>query len=199
VIISPFEEDLALYLKKIEFPSPKDNLYQVWLNLACWFWRRRFKKFFSVFLLFRYYISLERSNHLCLNKLKSPTPKDDLCQVCLKLAQWFWRRRFLNDPTTFLHFCNDLLFEEDLTFYLNKIEFPLPKDNLYQVWLNLAGWFWRRRFKKKFSVFLHFRYYSPWRRAIPFIWTNLKPLPPRWSVPSLVKIVLVVPEKKLKM
>jgi hypothetical protein len=36
----PYEKDLALYLYKLEFPSPKDNLYQVWLNLACWFWRR---------------------------------------------------------------------------------------------------------------------------------------------------------------
>jgi hypothetical protein len=27
VIISPFEEDLAPYLHKIKFPSPKDNLY----------------------------------------------------------------------------------------------------------------------------------------------------------------------------
>jgi hypothetical protein len=26
-------------LNKLEFSSPKDNLYQVWLNLACWFWR----------------------------------------------------------------------------------------------------------------------------------------------------------------
>jgi hypothetical protein len=29
---------------------------------------------------------------------------------------------------------------------LNKLEFPLPKDNLFQVWLILALWFWRRRF-----------------------------------------------------
>jgi hypothetical protein len=26
-----------------------------------------------------------------LNKLESPPPKDDLSQVWLKLAQWFWR------------------------------------------------------------------------------------------------------------
>ena len=26
-----------------------------------------------------------------LNKLESPSPKDALCQVGLKLAQWFWR------------------------------------------------------------------------------------------------------------
>jgi hypothetical protein len=36
------EEDLALYLNNLEFPLPKDNLYQVWFNLACWFWRRFF-------------------------------------------------------------------------------------------------------------------------------------------------------------
>jgi hypothetical protein len=59
--------------------------------------------------------------------------KDDLCQVWLKLAQWFWRKRFLNDPNPFLHFCDYLPFEEDLTLYLNKLEFISPNDNLYQV------------------------------------------------------------------
>jgi hypothetical protein len=73
-------------LNKLEFTSHKDNVYQVWLTLASWFWRRRFFKNFSVFLLFRYYLPLERDNPLHLNKLESPTPKDDLCQVWLKLA-----------------------------------------------------------------------------------------------------------------
>jgi hypothetical protein len=73
--------------------------------LARWFWRRRFLKIFSVLLLFRYYLPLEKGYPLRLNKLKSPTTKDDLRQVWLKLAQWFWRR-FLNDPTPFLHFCS---------------------------------------------------------------------------------------------
>jgi hypothetical protein len=61
-----------------------------------------FKKNFSIFLLFCYYLPLERDNSLHLNKLESPHPKDDLCQVWLKLAQWFRRRRFLNDPIPFL-------------------------------------------------------------------------------------------------
>jgi hypothetical protein len=98
------------------------------LNSACWFWRR---KFFN--LLFRYYLPLEKGYPLGLKKLESPLPKDDLCQVWLKLAQWFWRGRFLNDPTLFLHFCDYLPFEGDLALYLNKLEFPLPNDNLYQV------------------------------------------------------------------
>jgi hypothetical protein len=62
------------------------------LNLACWFWRRRFLKNVSAFLHFRYYLPLEKGNPLHLNKLETPPPKDDLCQVWLKLAQWFWRR-----------------------------------------------------------------------------------------------------------
>jgi hypothetical protein len=70
---------------------------------------------------------------LYLKKLETPLPKDALCQVWLKLAQWFWRRRFLNDPTSFFHFCDYLPFEEDLALYLNKLGFPSPKDDLYQV------------------------------------------------------------------
>jgi hypothetical protein len=93
--------------------------------LASWFWRSRFKKKkFSVFLLFCYNLSLEKGNPLHLNKLKSPPPKDNLCQVWLKLAQWFWRRRLLNDPTPFSHFCDYLPFVEDLALYLNKLDFP---------------------------------------------------------------------------
>jgi hypothetical protein len=85
---------------------------------------------FSAFLLFCYYFPLENGYPLRLNKLGSPSPKDYLFQVWLKLAQWFWRRS-LNHPTPFSHFCDYLPFEEDLALYLNKIEFPSPKDNLY--------------------------------------------------------------------
>jgi hypothetical protein len=73
---------------KLEFSSLKDNLYQVWLILASWFWRR-FLKIFSAFSLFPYYLPLEKSYPLPLNKIKSPSPKDDLCQVWFKLVQWF--------------------------------------------------------------------------------------------------------------
>ena len=31
--------------------------------------------------------------------------------------------------------------------HLNKLEFPIPKDALYQVWLKLVQWFLRRRWK----------------------------------------------------
>jgi hypothetical protein len=102
--------------------------------LAGWFWRRRFKKKkISVFLLFRYYVPFERGYPLLLRALEFSSSKDDLCQVWLKLGPWFWRKRFLNDPHPFLHFCDYLPFEEELVLCLNKLGFLSPKDNLYQV------------------------------------------------------------------
>ena len=47
---------------------------------------------FCAFLLFCHYLPLEKGVILHLNKFESPSPKDDLCQVWLKLAQSFWKR-----------------------------------------------------------------------------------------------------------
>ena len=63
-----------------------------------------FFNFVNVFSLFRYYLPLEKGGTHHLNKLESPSPKDALCQVWLKLAQWFWRRRFLNFNNVFSPF-----------------------------------------------------------------------------------------------
>ena len=71
------------------------------------------------FLHFCDYLPFEEDLDLYLNKLEFPSTMDDLCQVWLNLAQWFWRR-FLNDPTPLLHFCDYLSFEEDLDLHLNK-------------------------------------------------------------------------------
>jgi hypothetical protein len=56
VIISPFKEDLALYLNNLEFPLPKDNLYQVWLKLVLVLENKIFKNFHCIFI--RYYVPL---------------------------------------------------------------------------------------------------------------------------------------------
>ena len=50
-------------------------------------------KFVNAFFLFPYYmyLPLENSMALHLNKLESTLPKDALCQLWLKLAEWFWR------------------------------------------------------------------------------------------------------------
>ena len=59
---------------------------------------------------------------LHLNKLESSSPKDALCQVWLKLAQWFWRRRFLNFLNVFSLFRNYLPLEKGGALHLNKLE-----------------------------------------------------------------------------
>jgi hypothetical protein len=150
--------------------------------LACWFWRRRFLEFFSVFLICCYYLPLERGNPLYLNKFGIIPSKDDLCQVSLKLAQWFWRR-FLNHPIPY--FCDYLPFEEDLAL------------NLYHVWLNLACWFWRR-FLKISSVFLIFRYYLPLEKGYPLRLNNLKSPTPKDDLCQVWLIIgPVVLEKRI--
>ena len=90
VIISPSKKGGALNLNKLEFPLPKDALCHVWLKLAKRFWGRKFLNFVNVFSLFLIYPPpLEKGRVLHLNKLESPLPKDALCQVWLKLDQWF--------------------------------------------------------------------------------------------------------------
>ena len=86
-----YENWMVLHLNKLESPSPKDALWHVWLKLVQWF-LGRFLNFKNVFLLFRYYLPLEKGGALHLNKLEPPSAKDALCQVRLKLVQWFLRR-----------------------------------------------------------------------------------------------------------
>ena len=83
---------------------------------------------------------------LHLNKLESPSSKDALCKVWLKLAQQFLRRRFLKVVMYFHYFAIISLLGKGMALYLYKLESPSPKDALCQVQLILAQWFWRRRF-----------------------------------------------------
>ena len=106
-----------------------------------------------------------------MKKVESLSPKDVLCQDWLKLAQWRECCNFVNE---FSLFCNYLPLEKDGVLHLNKLISLSPKDVLYQVKLKLAKWFWRRKI-----LSMYYRYFaiiSPWKRAGPFIWTNLNPL-----------------------
>ena len=143
----------ALHLNKLESPSPEDALCQVWLKLAQWFWIRRCLNFVNELSLFRNYFPFEKGAALHLNELEFPSPKDAWCKVWLKWAQWFWRRRFFNFVNVFSLFRNYLPLEKGGALHLNKLESPLPKDALCQVWLKLAQRFWRRRWKcEKFTT-----------------------------------------------
>ena len=55
---------------------------QNWIYFIQWFWRRRFWNFIlNIFLLFCYYLPLEKGMVLHLKKLESTSPKDALCQL----------------------------------------------------------------------------------------------------------------------
>ena len=64
-------------------------LCQVWLKLRSVDLEKKILIFFNVFSLFRNYLPLKVGLILHLKTLESPSPKDALCQVWLKLAQWF--------------------------------------------------------------------------------------------------------------
>ena len=78
--------------------------------------------------------------------------KEDLCQIWLELAHWFWRKKiFLNISNRISHFCHYLPLEKGEALHLNKLESPPYKDVLFQVWLKLAQWFWRKWKCEKFT------------------------------------------------
>ena len=47
---------------------------------------------------------------------------------------------------------HNLLFENWMVVYLNKLESCSPKDAMCQVWLKLTQWFWRRLKCEKFTT-----------------------------------------------
>ena len=106
--------------KNIDSPSSKDTLFTVWLILTLWFRRSRFLNFVNVFTLLCNYLPMENVPALHLNKLEFPLPKDALCQVWLKLGQWFWRRRWkcekITTTSTMTTTTTDKFWSEKLTW-----------------------------------------------------------------------------------
>ena len=106
-----------------------------------------------------------------------------MCQVWLKLAQWFRIRRYFKTQY--------LLYETWMVLHLIKLESHSTKNALCQVWLKSAQWFWRKGFFNFVNVFSLYGNYLPWKRVRPFIWTILNSLHPGmlcvkfgWSLPS---------------
>ena len=66
---------------------------------------------FAIFLL----SPLEKGRSPSFEEVESPSPKNASCQVWLKLAQWFLRRRFLKFVNVFLlfHYYLCLLYTSD--------------------------------------------------------------------------------------
>jgi hypothetical protein len=155
----PFEDDLALYLYNLESPLPKDNLYQVWLKLTSWFWR-----FFFNINTYKYVFCY--------------------CGSSRPLGTMVWTNLNLHYVKKISN-SGSVVFEKTIFKWLHtifvflwlsplwKLAYPLPKDDLYQVWLKLAFWFWRRFFLKINICKYGFPYYDPSRRPGAMMWTIL--------------------------
>ena len=141
---SPFWSVNGPYLLNLETPSPKDDLCQVWLKLAQWFWRIRF---LNTSMYFRYCVMTSPWKRvwpfIWINLMLIFQPK----RICAKFGwNWpsgTWGKDFFIFVIVFSILCNYLPFKKGVAPHLNKLVFPLPKDTFFQVWLKLALW---RRF-----------------------------------------------------
>ena len=86
-------------------------------------------------------LHLEKGRALHFNKLESSSPKNALCQVWLKLAQWFKILKFFQ---YILVIFNYLPVEKGGALHLNKLDYSSPKDALCKF-----GWNGRVVLEKK--------------------------------------------------
>ena len=104
---------------------------------------------------------------LHLNNLESPSPKIALCQIWLKMAQWFWIRRFLNFVNVFYYFVIILLWKRAGSFICRNL-------NLLHSRMLHSRWFWRGRFLKFVNVFSLFHNYLPLEMGVALHFNKLK-------------------------
>ena len=128
--------------------------------------------FVNVFLQFRNNLPLEKGGALHLNQFESALSKDALCQVWLKLAQWFWKENFQISPMYFRYFVIIFPLKRAWPFIWANLNPPSSKDDFCQVWWKLVRWFWRSWFSNFVNVFLLFRNNLPLEKGgalrIPF-------------------------------
>ena len=127
---------------KRNYPNQKTHLWKAMVIPYCW--------------------SRERNYHLLFANLKlslicknlSPLNQSILCaKFGLTIGPVIQEKKMFNLFNVISLFSNYFLLEKDRALHLNKLESPLLKDTLCQVWLKLVLCFWRRRRKcEKFTI-----------------------------------------------
>ena len=129
---------------------------------------------FAIQLLF----PLGKGRALHLDKLEFSSPKNVLCQVWLKLAQLFWRKKFFCILLMYFHhFVLISPWKRARPFHLYKLESSLPKNILCQDWLKLALWFCRIFFNFV-NIFSLFRYYLHLEKGVVLHLTTVNSIYP---------------------
>ena len=113
-----FRKCVFLHLNKLEYPSPKAALFKVWLKLAQCFWRIEIFKNLSVCFHYAAIFFPWKIKWSSFEQISITSPIFYailcLCQVWLKLAQWFWMWRFSVTIISFPQFCYNLLLQKGL-------------------------------------------------------------------------------------
>ena len=143
----------GLFLFKVESPSPRDALNQIWLNWHCGFspWGRVWQILLKLAYWFR------RRRWKC-EKIQTEGRKDR--RLFIRKAWFSFQLRLANLRVKFIrnigsgdgyfkissmYLCYFVIIWKR-AFHLNKIKFPSTNNVLCQVKLKLAEWFLRRRF-----------------------------------------------------
>ena len=94
-LLSPLWEGCGPSFEKSWIFSTQGCFVQSLVEIDVVVLNKKILKNFNIILLFCYYLPLEKGMAFHLNKLESPSSKDALCQVLMKLTLWFWRNFFL--------------------------------------------------------------------------------------------------------
>ena len=129
-----------LHLNKLESLSPKDALWQVWLKLAQWFWRRRFLNFVNVFCTISLFSPVGKGRGHSFEETWIPFTQGYFVQSLEKLAQWFWRKEFFNFINVFSLFHNYLPWKKVGSFIWKNLNLLHPRMLCAKF-----GWNWLSR------------------------------------------------------
>jgi hypothetical protein len=102
-----------------------DDLYQVWLKLACCFWRRFFFNIKTCEYSFPYCGPSRPPGTLIWADFNLLYIMSESMYVNLSSSGSVFLEKIFKWPNP--HFCDNLHFEEELAHYLYNLESPLPK------------------------------------------------------------------------
>ena len=128
------------------------------------------------------------------------TESDALCQVWLKMSQWFWRRRLQNVfNNVFLLFCNYLHLKKGVTLYFiwKKLNHLHPGRFVSILVENGSVLLEKNIFKSSQCIFTISQLYPLWERCGPSFKQTWIPFTQGCYVPSLIEIGPLVLEKKI--
>ena len=138
---------MALHLNKLESPLPKDALFQVWLKLTQWFWRKNFLNIFRNNFTFLLLSPLGKGRDPLFEQILITCAQGGFVLCLVEIGPVVLEKKiFKYLQYNFTFSLLSPLFEKGVALYLNNFESPPPKDALCQVWLKLAKWYWRKRF-----------------------------------------------------